>query len=190
MLLSCYINLIKFKKIWLSKIFGMTYNLQRREYLSIRHVLPTPQGNKTGYQSFHRAPRPNQSTGREDAAEPVRQPPLFLLNVQNGKTKGPFILHGGHPWTVRPAHHHHTCDGSSDHGGRVIRASEPRAAHDTRALRRTQRTCFHGACKSEQGRLGGVERRMFHVLNWRWALCVKLEGLWQVELGLAAWWTI
>ena len=107
------------------------------------------------------APRPNQSTGRARGRRARSAgAPLFLLNVQNGKTKGPFILHGGHPWTVRPAHHHHTCDGSSDQGGRVIRASEPRAAHDTQAVRRTQRTCVTWpgpgctcACKSERRRL-------------------------------------
>ena len=32
MLLSCYINLIKFEKLWLSKILEMTYILERREY--------------------------------------------------------------------------------------------------------------------------------------------------------------
>ena len=34
MLLSCYINLVKFEKLLLYKILGMTYNLERREYFS------------------------------------------------------------------------------------------------------------------------------------------------------------
>ena len=36
MLLFCCINLVKFEKIWLSKILEMTYNLERREYPIIR----------------------------------------------------------------------------------------------------------------------------------------------------------
>ena len=40
MLLSCHINLIKFEKFWLSKIFKMTYNLERREYLFVCAVSP------------------------------------------------------------------------------------------------------------------------------------------------------
>ena len=36
MLLFCYINLIKFKKIWLSKFFEMSYNLERKEYMPAR----------------------------------------------------------------------------------------------------------------------------------------------------------
>jgi len=32
MLLYCHINLVRFEKLWLFKIFGMTYNLERREY--------------------------------------------------------------------------------------------------------------------------------------------------------------
>ena len=32
MLLYCCINLVKLDKFWLSKILGMTYNLERREY--------------------------------------------------------------------------------------------------------------------------------------------------------------
>jgi len=34
MLLFCYINLVKLEKLLLSKIFRMTYNLERREYLN------------------------------------------------------------------------------------------------------------------------------------------------------------
>ena len=34
MLLSCYIILVKFEIFWLSKIFGMTYNLEQREYFT------------------------------------------------------------------------------------------------------------------------------------------------------------
>ena len=35
MLLSCHINLVKFENFGLSKIFGMTYNLERREYATL-----------------------------------------------------------------------------------------------------------------------------------------------------------
>ena len=37
MLLSCYIILVKLENFLLSKIFGMTYNLERMEY-----VIPPP----------------------------------------------------------------------------------------------------------------------------------------------------
>ena len=39
MLLSCCINLIKFEKNLLFKIFEMTYNLKRREYLVIKYYV-------------------------------------------------------------------------------------------------------------------------------------------------------
>ena len=35
MLLSCHINLVKLEKLWLFKILGMTYNLERREYIIV-----------------------------------------------------------------------------------------------------------------------------------------------------------
>ena len=39
MLLSCCINLVKLQKCWLSKILGMTYNLERREYLIFPEII-------------------------------------------------------------------------------------------------------------------------------------------------------
>ena len=39
MLLSCSINLVKLQKCWLSKILGMTYNLERREYLIFPEII-------------------------------------------------------------------------------------------------------------------------------------------------------
>ena len=35
MILFYYINLIKYKKLWLSKIVGMSYNLERREHVNL-----------------------------------------------------------------------------------------------------------------------------------------------------------
>ena len=37
MLLSCCINLVKLEKFLLSKVLGMTYNLERREYILLDH---------------------------------------------------------------------------------------------------------------------------------------------------------
>ena len=39
MLLSCCINLVKLQKCWLSKILGMTYNLERMEYLIFPEII-------------------------------------------------------------------------------------------------------------------------------------------------------
>ena len=38
MLLSCHINLVKLENFWLSKILGITYNLERREYMASYNI--------------------------------------------------------------------------------------------------------------------------------------------------------
>ena len=53
------IILVKLKKIWVSEIFGMTYNLGRREYiLLVSEFLRTPSVTSRHFDKFRSSPQP------------------------------------------------------------------------------------------------------------------------------------
>ena len=62
MLLSCYIYLVKFEKIWLFKFFEMIYNLKRREYKYTTWFSLTKWGSLSKF-LVHLAPPPATTSG-------------------------------------------------------------------------------------------------------------------------------